>query len=541
MKSKGIDTTITSGYRPGAKTKQGKTSRHAKNEAVDVKFPKLGKNAYEAMLGDQDIVAYMMKNGLTAINEYDPNILKKTGGTGPHIHIGLDTNTSTANAFRNAAAQRHPEVVQQIMGSASPSRAGLGYTPITAGVQASSPIAPIASTASTSVNAAGLPELPAADVRYLQDLYEKAKAAGKGPAVLKFQKEYHRLAPEHAKSVIASSPKGKTSYAEKMGYDITDLRGNEDATFGERSEKYIAAIKPEGVKSLAAKTIKGLGNLPLPTLTMPTAAKEEVAATTTQPSNNLGNVLTALGSAMPFLRPSNQMELDPNQLMGEMYTLATNAVEPVRAQTFQPVLAQPYDISLQDQLNANQADFNALQRTVGNNPEALSALAAQKYAANSSVLANQFRMNQAERANVYNQNRQLLNQAQLQNLGILDQQYVRQEQAKSNTKQQAIGVLNSISDKIAKNKLENRTLGVYENMYNYRFTPSGVAYNVNAPYSFNMQGQPGSTTKTTGSFMQDQQGNTLIPDYNTDGTIKSYMIKKEPKRNGAIVKAIKDL
>jgi hypothetical protein len=273
---------------------------------------------------------------------------------------------------------------------------------------------------------------------------------------------------------------------------------------------------------------------------MPTAAKEEVAATT-QPSNNLGNVLTALGSAMPFLRPSNQMELDPNQLMGEMYTLATNAVEPVRAQTFQPVLAQPYDISLQDQLNANQADFNALQRTVGNNPEALSALAAQKYAANSSVLGNQFRMNQAERAGVYNQNRQLLNQAQLQNLGILDQQYVRQEQAKSNTKQQAIGVLNSISDKIAKNKLENRTLGVYENMYNYRFTPSGVAYNVNAPYSFNMQGQPGSTTKTTGSFMQDQQGNTLIPDYNTDGTIKSYMIKKEPKRNGAIVKAIKDL
>ena len=537
MKSKGIDTTVTSGYRPGAKTKQGKTSRHAKNEAVDVKFPKLGKNAYEAMLGDQDIVAYMMKNGLTAINEYDPNILKRTGGTGPHIHIGLDTNTSTANAFRKAAAQRHPEVVQQIMGSASPSRSGLGYAPITAGVQASSPTA---STASTSVNAAGLPELPAADVRYLQDLYEKAKAAGKGPAVLKFQKEYHRLAPEHAKAVIASSPKGKTSYAERMGYGINDLRGNEDGKFGERSEKYIAAIKPEGVKSLAAKTIKGLGNVPLPTLTMPAVEKEEVADTV-QPNNNWGNALTALGSAMPFLRPSNQMDLDPNQLMGEMYALATNAVEPVRAQTFQPVLAQPYDISLQDQLNANQSDFNAIQRTVGNNPEALAALAAQKYAANSSVLANQFRMNQAERANVYNQNRQLLNQAQLQNLGILDQQYVRQEQAKSNTKQQAIGVLNSISDKIAKNKLENRTLGVYENMYNYRFTPSGVAYNVNAPYSFNMQGQPGSTTKTTGGFMQDQQGNTLIPDYNTDGTIKSYMIKKEPKRNGAIVKAIKDL
>ena len=534
MKSKGIDSSITSGYRPGAKTKQGKTSRHAKNEAVDVKFPKLGKNAYEAMLEDKDIVAYMMTNGLTAINEYDPNILKKTGGTGPHVHIGLDTNTSTANAFRNAAAQRHPDVVQQIMSSASPSRAGLGYTPITGGAQASSPIA---SAASTSVNSAGLPELPAADVRYLQDLYQKAKAAKTGPAVLKFQKEYHRLAPNHARSIIGKSP--LTNLAKSKGYDILDLKGNEDGRFGERSEQYIAAIKPESVKALTAKSIKGLGDVPLPTLTMPTASQAAATQPAAQQTDKFGNIMNALGSVMPFLRPSNQMELDPNKLMGENYVLATNQVQPVKAQTVQPVLAQPYDISYQDQLNANQSDFNALQRLVGNNPEALSALAGQKYAANTSVLGSQFRANQAERANVYNQNRQTLNQTQLQNLGIYDQQYVRQEQALSKTIDKNTAVLNSISDKIAKNKLENRTLGVYENMYNYRFTPSGVAYNVNAPYSFNMQGQPGSSNKNTNGLTQDALGNTLLPDYSPDGKLKGYLVKQG--KNGAIVKAIKNL
>ena len=532
MKSKGIDTTITSGYRPGAKTKQGKTSRHAKNEAVDVKFPKLGKSAYEAMLEDKDIVGYMMSNGLTAINEYDPNILKKTGGTGPHVHIGLDTNTNTANAFRNAAAQRHPDVIQQIMGSASPSRAGLGYAPIAGGTTAG-----VAGPAATSTNAAGLPELPASDVRYLQDLYQKAKAAKTGPAVLKFQKEYHRLAPEHAKSIIGKSP--LTNLAKSKGYDILDLRGNEDSRFGERSEQYIAAIKPESVKALTAKTIKGLGNIPLPTLTMPAASQAAATQPAAQQTDKFGNIINAIGSVMPFLRPSNQMELDPNQLMAENYVLATNQVQPVKAQTVQPLLAQPYDISYQDQLNANQSDFNALQRLVGNNPEALSALAGQKYAANTSVLGAQARANQAERANVYNQNRNVLNQTQLQNLGIYDQQYVRQEQALSKTIDKNTAVLNSISDKIAKNKLENRTLGIYENAYNYRYTPGGVAYNVNAPYSFNMQGQPGSSNKNTNGLTQDALGNTLLPDYSPDGKLKGYLVKQG--KNGAIVKAIKNL
>jgi hypothetical protein len=506
MKAKGIDTSVTSGTRAGAKTKQGKASRHSVGEAVDVKFPALGKNAIDAMLGDKDIVGYMLNNGLTAINEYDPNVAKKTGATGGHVHIGLDKGTPTADAFRQTAAQRHPDVAQQIMGS----------------------------TPTTNVGSSGLPELPASDYRYLQDLYDKAQKAGKGPAVLKFQKEYNRLAPEYAKSVISNDP--LTNFAKRKGYGIGDLRGNEDSLFGQRTRDYMSAIKPEAIKSLAPKTIQGLGNLPLPTLTMPATA-DASAQPVAQQTDRFGNVLTAIGSVMPFLRPSNQMELDPNQLIGEQYALATNAVQPVRAQTVQPLLAQPFDISLQDQLNANQADFNAMQRQLRNNPEALAALAAQKYAANASVLGNQFRANQAQRADVYNQNRNVLNQTQLQNLSIYDQQYVRQEQARSNTRAQAITALNSIADKIAKNRLENRTLGVYENMYNYRYTPGGVAYNLNPPAQFNIAGS-GTANKQKGlaagkAFTYDEAGQII-------GT-RNVSDETKTGKNGAIVKAIKGL
>jgi hypothetical protein len=48
------------------------------------------------------------------------------------------------------------------------------------------------------------------------------------------------------------------------------------------------------------------------------------------------------------------------------------------------------------------------------------------------VGADEFRMNQSKK--VYSQNRATMNDAQLKNIGLYDQQYIRQSQAKSNTK-----------------------------------------------------------------------------------------------------------
>jgi len=49
--------------------------------------------------------------------------------------------------------------------------------------------------------------------------------------------------------------------------------------------------------------------------------------------NNTG-LADAFNALMPFLRPSNQRNLDPNQLMGEMFALSNNQLEPVQAQLY---------------------------------------------------------------------------------------------------------------------------------------------------------------------------------------------------------------
>ena len=49
----------------------------------------------------------------------------------------------------------------------------------------------------------------------------------------------------------------------------------------------------------------------------------------------------------------------------------------------------------------------------GYNPAAQTALAAQKYSANSAILAGQFRANQGEKARVFEETRKLMDQADL--------------------------------------------------------------------------------------------------------------------------------
>jgi len=260
-----------------------------------------------------------------------------------------------------------------------------------------------------------------------------------------------------------------------------------------------------------------------------------------------------------YLRPSDQEALDMEQLYPEMYAMSSNQLEPVPAQGYQPELSVPYDISFQDQLNANQADYRAAQRMVGYNPAAQANLNAQKYQANQQVLGNQFRANQEMRDKAYGENRNILNQAKLTNLGIFDKQYERQAQALSNTKATTQAALNSIADKYAKNKLENRTLGVMENMYNYRFDENGRVVNMNPLAQLNWQGRgiSGKSSIPEGwkATNYDAKGNPTgmkrITDKDVDesaleavpGAIKNKngsSIKKNQK-NSSVVRAYKNI
>ena len=247
----------------------------------------------------------------------------------------------------------------------------------------------------------------------------------------------------------------------------------------------------------------------------------------------------AISGLPDFFRPTNQEQLDPNQLMAEQYALGNNQLEPVQAQTYQPMLDQPYDISLQDQINAVDAQANAAIRASGQNPAAQAYIMSQAIEAKNKIKGGEFRANQANKAQTYQGNRAAINDASLKNLGIYDQQYVRQSQAKSNTKAQTIEALKSISSKVAQNKLENRQLGIMENMYGFRFGPNGRAYNTNNLAQFNPYGNPFARTNNASGQLEEGYEDL----FNTAGrrvaTRKSG--KNETSRNGSIVKALKSL
>ena len=257
--------------------------------------------------------------------------------------------------------------------------------------------------------------------------------------------------------------------------------------------------------------------------------------------NYWNDALTAVGSLMPYLRPSDIEILDPRQLSGEMLAL-TDHVEPVQSQLYHPELGVPYDISLQDILNENRASTKAAQRLTANNPAAQAIIAAQEYGANEKVLGEQFRLNQAMKDRVYSENRNTLNQAKLTDLGILDKQYERQETAKSKTKANIQAALNSISNKYLQNQLENRTLATYENLYNYRFDPKFRAWNYNPPATFDIEG---AYDQPLSNIPSDKE---VIYRKNSQGEYEPYDIAKvaakkktAPAKNGDILKMIKNL
>jgi len=344
-----------------------------------------------------------------------------------------------------------------------------------------------------------------------------------------FQTYAQQIAPDIIKDVLRS--KGLP----RAGKFVDNLKGPRT------EEVYQRLMNPVGFETPGSRMPERKPGIQLPA-NMPGVSTERPGVKSTQSSatsEDKFDWMTIANQILPYMRPTNAEELDPRQLAGEMYALSTNQVEPVDAQLFQPQLSTPYDISLQDQLNANQSDYRAAQRMMGYNPAAQAMLNAQKYQANQQVLGEQFRMNQAMRDKVFGENRQLIDQANLQNLGILDQQYGRQQQALSNTKATTQAALNSISAKYLQNQNENRTLQTYENMYNYRFDPRFRAMNMNPLAQFDTQADGAIT-------MLDKEGKPVTyvkqeQKYDKNNLPDGSKVTTTTKsgRNGDLVKAMK--
>ena len=187
-------------------------------------------------------------------------------------------------------------------------------------------------------------------------------------------------------------------------------------------------------------------------------------------------------------------------------------------------------MSFQDRINANQSAFNAQQRAVGaGNPAALGALGAQKYQADQAVYADEFRTNQTIANDITNKNISLVNDANLKNLGIADTQMTRQSQARSKTREFNQMILNSISDKYAKNEFENKRLAAYENLYDYRFVPqtdgglSATYFGPNAMFNYDGKVDDNLSANPSRRISRyDAQGNLKgYADYD-DSELKDY-------------------
>ena len=476
LANKGIDFNVTSGYRKGEKTAQGRTSRHAKGEALDLTFPKLGKDAYNQLLNDPEVAKFMYDNGLTVIDEYNPNTLNKTKGSAPHLHIGFDKGTETAERFRKHYLSKYQTTTSEttnpeflIKGN---QKGAIDYN-----------------DRNTTTN----------DI-WKGDNY-------KNQWVPKVNKAIND--PEIADKLISQIENYSGQDADDVKYQLSKAKSKEDKL------KIINRLATDELLGPFHKLVNDsidIASSPELLNSGEVTQLPEMVITNKKPAikkeePKKSNLLDVISSVIPNIRPSDAQELDYNQLLGEMYALGTNQLEPVQAQTYQPQLKNPYDISLQDILNENQADYRAQQRMIGNNPAAQAMLNAQKYTANQKVLGEQFRLNQSNKDQVYSGNIATLNDAKLKNLAIYDQQYDRQASAKANTKATTQAALNSISSKYLQNNAANKKLQMYENLYGFRFDDQGRAVNQNGLVKFN------SPQITDG---QD------IPIYDNDGNIVGY-------------------
>jgi hypothetical protein len=280
----------------------------------------------------------------------------------------------------------------------------------------------------------------------------------------------------------------------------------------------------------------------------------EDEAVPTEPIPYKRNMLMDIyNQAFPYIRRMPDEQLDPRQLMGEMYGLSNNQLEPVQAQFYNPQLDVPFDISLQDQRNEVTAQSRAAQRMVGYNPAAQAMIASQAYEPLNKITGEEFRLNQAMKDKVYSGNRASLNDAQLKNLAIADQQYTRQALAKSNTKAIAQAALQSIGDKYVQNALENRKERIQSNLYpQFSFDSEGRAINTGQFSQFNIPtvGSKQGTQRQVPVYKNGKLDHYQLEEYYdpsaNDGVGSPPLIplkngKSIKPKNGSIVKSYKNL
>lgn len=298
-------------------------------------------------------------------------------------------------------------------------------------------------------------------------------------------------------------------------------------TMGEDSKVY-NRIQPRGTAAKPESQAFIPQNIHFNPLTAPTlgATSPNTPAQNRQPYQYNWN----LSEPKDIPVPTDAEPLQFQQILPELYAAATNKQEPVWMQQYDPQLFQDFEVSLQDRRNRITSQGRASRQYLGDNAGAQAILAAGEYDAISGVDAEEFRINQQISNDITNKNIGLLNDAKLKNLQLADQQYIRQATGKSKTKAANQAILNSLSNKVLQNQLENRTLQVYENLYpHFRYDDqyqlqkegnSGADY-LSLPSFTPATPTLGSNTSTQRTM--DASGNLKQIRYSTPSSIKTSL------------------
>lgn len=237
---------------------------------------------------------------------------------------------------------------------------------------------------------------------------------------------------------------------------------------------------------------------------------------------------TIAGQLPGMLRKPYDEAFDYQQTLPERAALAMNQLEPVDVQLLQPLLTQPFQVSLEDQKAQIKSSYANARRMAANDPSAQAIIAAKESEDLNRINAEEFRMNQGIAAEAFNKNREILNAYQQANAAALNQQYERMAGAKSKTKATYLEALKSMVDKEIKHKADVRTLAAYSNLFpQYGFDKSMMAFS-QLPTWF-QKGIVGST--------QDAEEKET----KKESTGKYGKNLKKQLKNGSIVKSLKNI
>ena len=163
-------------------------------------------------------------------------------------------------------------------------------------------------------------------------------------------------------------------------------------------------------------------------------------------------------------------KLSPLDFMGEAKALIDQPKKTVLPY-MQPTYAQGYNVSMDIARNQVRNSSNKYNKLLQNNPAALSNLYATELDEINKINSQEFSANQQIANSIYNANQQMTAQTNQFNIGQQNQAKQFDMQAEANTNRNKYAALASISDKINKNKKDNMSMNMMENLSNMKFNP----------------------------------------------------------------------